>query len=60
MPELTWREMTAPVLVAGERWTHIALSSDGQVLIARLRGSGVPSKVCRLADNVYAELDLAT
>jgi hypothetical protein len=42
-----WLEMLRPVDYAGERWTHIEVQPD-QILLARLRPSGVPTKVCRL------------
>jgi hypothetical protein len=47
--QLEWQKTTAPVTLAGEQWTHMAFV-EGQVLLARLRPSGVTEKVCRLLD----------
>lgn len=42
--------MTCPIDLAGERWTHVDVLPDGQILVARLTPSGFPEKVARLAE----------
>lgn len=46
---IAWRPLTTHVNCVGKTWTHIGEDPTGHLLLARLRESGVPIEVMRLA-----------